>query len=85
MKSHSPLSCAGRPAGPAGSGRPPAPPTGRNRFTAMAAENSSLRVQCDSLYTLLVKCRDWLKLMGADLKKISEIEGRIRAVQRLGL
>jgi hypothetical protein len=55
----------------------------RSAMSAIAAENSALRVQCDAMYTLLVKCRDWFKIMGADPKKISEIEGRIRAVQRL--
>lgn len=54
----------------------------RSGFSAVAAENSALRVKCDTLYTLLVKSRDWLKIMGADPKKISEIEGGMRAAQR---
>ena len=96
-----PLSRAGRPTGSAGLGRPPAPHyrteledlrmttvktfRPRNRFTTLAAQNSALRVECDAMYTLLVELRDWLKIAGADLEKISRIEGRIRAVQRMAL
>ena len=54
----------------------------RSGFTAVAAENSALRVKCDAMYTLLERCRDWLKIMGADPKKVSEVEGGLRAVRR---
>lgn len=56
--------------------------TPRTEFSALAAENSALRVQRAAMYTLLVKCRDWLKIMQAHPEKIDELDGMIRRVAK---
>lgn len=54
----------------------------REGAVQLAAKNGKLLVQRDVLYNLLVTCRDWLKVMGADLSKISKIEGTLAEVRR---
>lgn len=54
--------------------------TPRTKFSALAAENSALRVKVAAMYTLIVKCRDWLKIMQAHPEKIDELDGMIRRV-----
>ena len=48
----------------------------------LAAKNGELQVKVDVLYNLLVTCRDWLRIMGADLSKISKIDGVLAGVRR---
>jgi hypothetical protein len=54
----------------------------RQSLAQIAAKNGELQVKVDVLYNLLVTCRDWLKVMGADLGKISKIEGTLAEVRR---
>ena len=54
----------------------------RSPFSALAAENSALRVERQALYNLVVKCRDWLKIMGAHPEKVDELDGAIRHVRK---
>ena len=54
----------------------------RTSFTAVAAENSALKTRVEVCYNLLVTCRDWLKIMGADLAKISRIEGALGSLRK---
>jgi hypothetical protein len=54
----------------------------RDTFSAMAAENSALRVERDTMYNLIVRCRDWLKIMAAHPEKIDELDGIIRRVRK---
>jgi hypothetical protein len=49
----------------------------RSKFSALAAENSALRVEKATLYNLIVKCRDWLRIMQAHPEKIDELDGVI--------
>lgn len=54
----------------------------RTSFSAVAAENSALKTRVDVCYNLLVTCRDWLRIMGADLGKISRIEGALGSLRK---
>jgi hypothetical protein len=54
----------------------------RSDFSALAANNSALRVTNATMYNLLVKCRDWLKIMQAHPEKIDELDGVIRRVRK---
>ncbi len=57
--------------------------SGRDDFSALAAENSALRTQNHVLYNLLETCRDWLRIMNADPSKISKIEGTLKAARKI--
>jgi hypothetical protein len=86
MRNTPPSLLAGRPVASSSGDRPPASHKARaprNRFTALSAENAALRVRCDAMYTLLVKCRDWFVIMGAEPAKISELDGMIRRVRKI--
>lgn len=54
----------------------------RGTFSRLAAENGTLRTQKQVMYNLLVKCRDWFRIMNADLEKLSEIDGVLSRVRK---
>lgn len=49
---------------------------------ALAAENAALRTENHVLYNFVETCRDWLKMMRADLAKIHRAEVILKAAKR---
>lgn len=54
----------------------------RTRFQSLVTEESKYRVVSEVLYNTVVRCRDWMRIMGASIEKISELDGIISRARK---